>query len=552
MKEYIQELVNTIIEQNLDKDQIAKLKLKLCIKHKIKKAPTDIEVLLNVNETLLPKLKILQSKPTRSISGVSPIAVMTEPSNCPHGKCIFCPGGLDSFYGDVPQSYTGKEPATMRGIRNDYNSYLQSFNRLQQYALLGHNFDKIELIIMGGTFPATPKEYQDSFILGCFQAMNDFSDLFFDDSVFNIKKFKEFFELPSDINDKEREKRLKTKILSQRKDSDLVSEQNKNETSNIRCIALCIETKPDWAMEEHIEQMLKLGCTRVELGVQSTYEEDLKKLNRGHTVEESIKSIELMKKALLKVGFHMMPGLPKSTKEKDVQMFKEIFENPVYKPDALKIYPCMVMPGTPLFNIYEAGKFTPISTKEAAELIAEIKPFVPKYCRIMRVQRDIPTFQTSAGVDKTNLRQYVADVVKKNKIICNCIRCREPRKRKINWDNVKTNVMEFEASKGKEYFISFDDNDILLGYCRLRIDDNVAGIRELHVFGEAVAIGEQGNVQHKGLGKQLLLEAEKISVDNNCIKIKIISGIGVREYYRKLEYELEGYYMVKNLFKQGI
>ena len=545
MQEYVNELVKEILDKNLDKDQIAKLKLKLCTKYKLKKAPTDIEVLMQVDEKLLPKLKILQSKPTRSISGVSPIAVMTEPSDCPHGRCIFCPGGLDSYYGDVPQSYTGKEPATMRGIRHNYNAYLQVFNRLEQYALLGHNFDKVELIIMGGTFPATSIEYQDLFTLGCFQAMNDFSDIFFDDGIFNIQRFKEFFELPSNVDDKDREKRLQEKILANRKESELNLEQKKNENSNIRCIALCIETKPDWAMEEHIEQMLKLGCTRVELGVQSTYEDDLKKLNRGHTVEDSIKSIKLMKNALLKVGFHMMPGLPKSSHEKDVAMFKQIFQDQDYKPDALKIYPCMVMPGTPLQKMYEQGLFKPISTKEAAELIADIKLWVPKYCRIMRVQRDIPTFQTEAGVDKTNLRQYVADVVKEKNIKCNCIRCREPRNRQINWDNVKLNVMDFEASDAKEYFITFDDDDILLGYLRLRINGEEAGVRELHVFGHAVAIGDKGDVQHKGLGKKLLEKAEELSKD--CNTIKIISGIGVREYYRKLGYELDGYYMVKSL-----
>ncbi len=577
---YMGELIKEIIKNRLDKLQIAKLKLKLCSKHNIKKPPTDFEILLYADEKLLPKLNILQTKPGRTSSGVSVVAVMTKPHRCPHGRCISCPGGVDSYYGDVPQSYTGKEPATMRGIRNNYDPYLQVFNRLEQYAVLGHNFEKIELIIMGGTFPSLSTKYQDNFVKGCFQAMNDFSRIFFIKGKFNIKKFKTFFELPAHVGDESRTKRLHKKILQIKKYGRLLNndelhnkkinlkklqknskkeqnisttlsrEQSMNEKSKIRCIALAIETRPDYCKAKHIKQMLKLGCTRVELGVQSIYDDVLDKLERGHSVDDSIEATRLMKCSLLKVGYHIMPGLPKSNYEKDKSMFKELFSNQNFKPDALKIYPCMVMPGTKLFDMYNKGKFKPINTLQAANLIAEIKQYVPKYCRIMRVQRDIPTFVTSAGVDKTNLRQYVSKIMEQKSIVCNCIRCREPRKREISWKDVRLNIMEYDASEGKEFFLSFDDmeNNILLGFLRLRLlPDAVAGVRELHVYGQATSLGKKGNIQHKGLGKKLMKEAEKISKKNSCKKIKVISGIGVREYYRKLGYKKQDTYMVKKI-----
>jgi len=559
MQEYITELTKTIIKDKLDKLAIAKLKLKLCAKYKIKRAPTDIEVMLRADEKLLPKLKVLQTKPTRTISGVSVVAIMTKPHKCPHGKCISCPGGIDSVYGDVPQSYTGNEPATMRGIRNKYSAYLQVFNRLEQYAVLGHNFEKVELIIMGGTFPSLPNKYQDKFTMEAFQAMNDFSKLFFSKGNFNLKKFKKFFELPCDIQNAKRTKNIQSKVIEIKRygklnqknkklrKTTLLKEQLYNEKSQVRCVALAVETRPDYCKEKHIKQMLKLGCTRVELGVQSIYDDVLDKLERGHSVEDSIEATQLMKKALLKVGYHIMPGLMGSNYDMDEQMFQVLFSSSDFKPDALKIYPCMVMPGTKLYNIYKKGKFNPINTLQASNLIADVKKYIPTYCRIMRVQRDIPTKVTFAGVDKTNLRQYVMNIMKEKKLTCNCIRCREPRKREVNWKNVKMNILEYAASEGKEYFISYDDmeNDILLGFLRLRIDDKEAGVRELHIYGQATSLGKKGAIQHKGLGKKLMKEAEKIAKKNKCKKIKVISGIGVKEYYRKLGYKKEDTYMVK-------
>ncbi len=556
------EIIPIIKQKDLNEKQLNKLKRDLALKYKLKEIPTNIQTLLHCRKEELKQLKTkLLTKPTRTISGVAPIAIMTKPFPCPHGKCIMCPGGPKSAFGNIPQSYTGKEPATMRGLRNNFDPYLQVFNRLEQYIILGHNCEKAELIIMGGTFPALPKYYQEEFVKFAFKAMNDFSELFYRRGKLNHLKFKEFFELPCEnISDKERTKRIQKKLLKikNKKKTALKLEQNRNETAKIRCTALCIETRPDFGLLEHGNKMLKLGCTRVELGIQSVYDDTLKRICRGHSTKETIESIKTLKDLGFKVAGHYMPGLPgksgrRVSREKDIKGMEELFSNPDYRPDMLKIYPCMVAKGTELYELWKKGQFRPLEAEEAAELIAEFKKSVPEYCRIMRVQRDIPTNQISAGVEMTNLRQYMH---RKFKIKCRCIRCREPKNNLINWKKIKINVVEYEASKGKEFFISAVDTvqDILIGFCRLRfpsaalheeITEKSALVRELHVYGTATAIGNEGAVQHKGWGKKLLQKAEALTKKRGKNKIVVISGIGVREYYKKLGYKLEGAYMVK-------
>ena len=521
------------------------IKSRLAKKYNLNKTPSNIELL----NFLSVKPKEIITKPTRTISGVAPIAVMTKPHKCPHikkgiGPCIMCPGGVNSYFGSVPQSYTGKEPATMRAIRNNYDPYLQVFNRLEQYVLLNQNFEKVEIIIMGGTFPSLTKNYQDEFVTLIFKALNDFSDLFFIKNKFDFVKFKNFFELPGNIKDKNRIKNIHKKLLKLKKKSSLLKEQLRNENSKIKCVALCIETRPDYCTQKEIKQMLKLGCTRVELGVQSIYDDILKKINRGHTVKDTINATKLLKNSFLKVGYQVMPGLPKSSYQKDVQMFKELFFNDDFKPDALKIYPCMVLKGTKLYNLWKKNKYKPLTTKEAVNLIIEAKKFVPKYCRIMRTQRDIPTYAIESGVDKTNLRQYIHESMKKQGLKCNCIRCRELKDKIINIKDIKILKYDYKSSNGTEYFISAEADDVLIGFCRLRID-KTAGIRELHVYGKAASLIEDENtMQHKGLGKRLIEEAEKIAKEK-FKKVYVISGIGVKNYYKKLGYKKDGFYMSK-------
>lgn len=556
-KTFYKELIELIKNKDLSNKELTTLKRDLCIKHKLKKIPTNIQVLLNANTKDIENLrKKLLTKPVRSISGVAPIAIMTKPTLCPHGKCIMCPGGPKSIFGDVPQSYTGKEPATMRGIRNHYNAYLQVFNRLQQYAILGHSFEKVELIIMGGTFPAFDKKYQEEFITDAFRAMNDFSKMFFDDDKFNYKKFKKFFELPvEEIGDIKRTARIQKKLLDLKENSNLIDEQTKNETSKVKCVALCIETKPDWGLLVHGNQMLKLGCTRIELGIQSVYEDVIKYINRGHTIQDTINSIQILKDLGFKITGHYMPGLPLTDAKRDIIGLKELFKNPAFRPDMLKLYPTMVSKGTLLYKQYKEGKFKPITANQAAKLIVEFKKEVPKYCRIMRIQRDVPTKQWEGGVEMTNFRQYLHQ---NYNIKCNCIRCREPKNRKIDWDNVKIKIIEYDASLGKEFFISAEDikNNIIIGFCRLRfpfqylrpeITKDSALIRELHVYGTSIPLGKEGSVQHKGWGKKLMQKAQEISKKYNKNKIVVISGIGVRGYYKKIGYNLEGPYMVKSI-----
>ena len=562
-KEYFNEIIGILKRKKLSKQEISNLKTQLCRKYKID-IPTDIRILLSADVKDRKLLKNLITKSTRTISGVAVCAIMTKPIKCPHGKCIICPGGPKSFFGNMPQSYTGKEPATRRALRNDFDPYLQVMNRLEQYIMTGHVPDKVELIIMGGTFPSFKKTYQDSFIKYALKAMNDFSGMFFRNGEIDLVKFKPFFEMPGNFQDNARVKRIKKKLLisKNKTKTTLEKEQKKNESSKIRCVGLTIETRPDFAKLEHADQMLRLGATRVELGVQTAYDNVLKKIERGHTVKDSIDATRALKDTGFKINYHMMIGLPGSGRKKDVNSFKKIFSDQRFKPDMLKIYPCMVLKGTKLYELWKDKKYTPATTEEAVEIITEIKKFVPPYVRIMRVQRDIPTYLTEAGVNKTNLRQYIEKELKEKGIKCNCIRCREIgrklKKEKINLKNIKLKILEYDASNGKEFFISYEDvkNNALIGFCRLRfpsqslrkeITKNSALIRELHVFGSAVEIGSKGEIQHAGYGKKLLTKAEQIAIKNKKHKIVIISGIGVRNYYRNLGYKKQGPYMVKYL-----
>ncbi|MBI2141462.1 tRNA uridine(34) 5-carboxymethylaminomethyl modification radical SAM/GNAT enzyme Elp3 [Candidatus Woesearchaeota archaeon] len=578
-KGFYTELVSELKRGKLDKDSATKAKIRLASKYGLKKIPNDVEVFLNIPEAQAKHLKRqLRIKPVRTISGIASISIMTKPYGCPHGRCTFCPGGPKSEFGDVPQSYTGREPATMRAIRAGFDPYLQVFSRLEQYAVTGQSFDKVELIVQGGTFPWMPQDYREEFVGYAYKAMNDFSAEFFGrgnssnkgESELNLRHYKQFFEMPGTFQDEGRVKRVTEKMLRLKEEDGrsgrgsgefLLQQQKKNETAKVRCIGLTIETKPDWGKAEHGNHMLKLGCTRVELGIESVYEQQLKLTNRGHTINDTKESLQQLKDLGLKINAHYMLGLPGSSRETDLEGLKELFSNPDYMPDMLKIYPCLVIKGTPLYLQWQKGQFTPVTTAEAAKIISEFKRFVPKWCRIMRVNRDIPTYVTSAGIDRTNLRQYVLQLQQQKGIICNCIRCREIGRK--GWSgSSKVTVTEYEGSRGKEFFIAAEDpvNDAIIGFCRMRfpaqqlrpeITKTTAIIRELHVYATAVAIGnepdEKTKMQHRGFGKKLMAAAEEIAKKNGMDKMLVISGVGAREYYRKLGYDYDGAYMGKRL-----
>ncbi|MCX6819190.1 MAG: tRNA uridine(34) 5-carboxymethylaminomethyl modification radical SAM/GNAT enzyme Elp3 [Candidatus Aenigmarchaeota archaeon] len=457
--------------------------------------------------------KFLLTKPTRTLSGVANIAVMWMNKKSCIGSCIYCPQGE---YIDtkgvrlVPKSYTGSEPATMRALRLNYDPYLQVQNRLKQLKAIGHPTDKCELIIMGGTFMLMSKKYQEQFVQRCLDAFN----------------------------------KSESKTLAEA--------QKKNESAANRCIGLTIETRSDYCKKAHIKQMLKLGCTRVELGVQSTDDKILKKIKRNHGTRENIYAIRLLKEAGLKVCAHWMPGLTgleKMNLKKELRLFKALFL-PDYMPDELKIYPTLVIQGTKLYELWNNGKYKELTIDQASDLLIAMKKIVPPYTRIKRIMRDISEKEVAAGPATTNLRQLTNVKMAKLGISCNCIRCREVGIKGKLPEKVTLNKIEYNASGGKEIFLSFEDmkNKILLAFLRLRIDkDKIAKVRELHVYGPMIELGKQGGYQHKGLGKKLLSEAEELSKKHEKHKIQVTSGIGAREYYRKLGYKLESSYMTKKI-----
>lgn len=438
-------------------------------------------------------------KPTRTISGVAPIAVMLPPKPCPHGACLYCPTL------NAPQSYTPESPAVLRAIANNYDSYKQTKARLKMYKDMKHPTDKIEIIIMGGTFLAYEKNFKEQFIKGCYDALNN----------------------------------KKSKTLKESK--------KLNEKAKHRCVALCIETRPDICNDNHIKEMLNYGATRVELGVQAIDDEIYKIVNRGHKVKDVIDATYRLKKAGFKVGYHLMPGIIGSNPKKDIEMFKEIFKNQNYKPDQIKLYPCQVLVGSKLEEIYWKGDYAPYTKEQTIAILREMIKLTPRYCRIMRIMREIPPAYLIAGIKNIDLRKDIEEVIRKEKIKINEIRFREigfalRDKREVN-TQIKIKKTKYKASNGTEYFIeAINKDDILFGLLRLRLDKSkVATIRELHVYGPALKLGEkqQEKYQHTGIGKRLIEIAEKISKSKKSKKLRIISGVGVREYYKKLGYKID-------------
>jgi len=454
----------------------------------------------------------------RTISGVTPLAVMTAPMSCP-GQCLYCPA-----YSDAPKSYTPESPAVLRAKRCDYDARQQVILRLRIFSEMGHPTDKIELIIMGGTFLAHPVDYQYRFIKDCYDGLNGVESATLEEA-----------------------KRL-------------------NETANHRCTGLCIETRPDWCQQEEIDRMLEFGTTRVELGVQTLSDDIYRLVRRGHRVEDVVRATALLREHGFKVYYHWMPGLPGSTPETDLRLSRRLFDDESFRPDGLKLYPTMVVAGTELERWYREGRYQPYDADTMINLTMGIKSIVPKYVRISRVLRDIPSKFIVAGL-KDSLRDILKERMRQEAVECRCIRCREYGHRaQAGWEIGEPHMvrMDYKASGGKEVFLSFEDEkETLFGLLRLRVQSkpipalshvlngNLALIRELHVFGPEVPLSEQRNeaAQHKGLGKALLREAERIASDEfQAQEVIILSGTGAREYYRTdFGYSLQGDYMVKSL-----
>lgn len=503
------------------------------------------------NEALL---KLLRRRKIRTLSGVSVITVLTKPYPCP-GKCLYCPNEKG-----MPKSYLKNEPAAQRAFLNKFDPYKQVKMRLKALEMTGHPTDKIEMIVLGGSWTSYPEKYKSWFIKRLFEACNN-----------PLRRSEASRPAPPKRGEPA---------------PDLVSAQKINEKARHRIIGLSLETRPDLITETEAWQMREFGATRVEIGVQSIYPEILKKNNRGHGVEEIVRATKILKDFGFKVIYHLMPNLPGSTPVKDLKMFKTIFTDERFQPDMLKIYPCAVLKTAPLYKFWQRKKYKPYSQKTLNKLLVNIKKIIPAYVRINRLIRDIPGNSIIAGNKITNLRQLLQN----QKVKCRCIRCREARQKEIKEKDLILVKRKYISSGGTEYFLSFETRDkkTLYAFLRLRLPEkNIARynpapalskkdftpistqtalpalspgtaiIRELHTYGQSLPIQRRAGahtrpkaVQHSGLGHRLMREAEKTAKNKGYPKIAVISGVGVREYYRRQGYSLEKTYLVKNFDKK--
>ena len=517
----IKEIARKKIKNNAELEKIKKV-----IAQKLKIAnPSNSKLLeayhnLTANKSLRPNRileHLLVKRKIRSLSGIVVVSVLTKPYSCP-GKCIYCPTQKG-----IPKSYLDKEPAVMRAILNKFDPYLQIKSRIKALEANGHPTDKVDLRIIGGTWSYYPKKYQTWFIKRCFEAANS----------------------------------CKSKSLK--------ASQDKNEKSFHRIIGITIETRPDFIDEKEIRNLRELGVTRIELGIQSIYDDILELNKRGHYVKETTEAAKLLKNAGFKICFQMMPNLPGANFKRDKKMFEELFNNQNYRPDMLKIYPCHILKEAPVYKLIKKLKYKPYTEKELKNLIKFIKKTVPYYVRIQRIIRDIPAYKIALGLNNiSNLRQVISKEITEEGWKCKCIRCREVRDNYKSKDKLYLFRQNYNSSGSKEIFLSYEtkNRNKLYSLLRLRISNstifpalkNAAIIREVHTYGHLHPITSGGQTpassikspQHKGLGKKLMKEAERIAKKEFGIKkIAVISGIGVRGYYKKLGYRLKDTYMVK-------
>ncbi|XP_055665973.1 elongator complex protein 3 isoform X2 [Falco peregrinus] len=507
-----------------------KLKTKTSAKYGLSAQPRLVDIIAAVppqyRKVLVPKLK---AKPIRTASGIAVVAVMCKPHRCPHinftgNICVYCPGGPDSDFEYSTQSYTGYEPTSMRAIRARYDPYLQTRHRVEQLKQLGHSVDKVEFIVMGGTFMALPEDYRDYFIRNLHDA------------------------------------------LSGHTSNNVAEAVRYSERSLTKCVGITIETRPDYCLKRHLSDMLSYGCTRLEIGVQSVYEDVARDTNRGHTVKAVCESFHLAKDAGFKVVAHMMPDLPNMGLERDMDQFIEFFENPAFRPDGMKLYPTLVIRGTGLYELWKTGRYRSYPPSTLVDLVARILALVPPWTRVYRVQRDIPMPLVSSGVEHGNLRELALARMKDLGTQCRDVRTREVGIQEIHHKvrpyQIELVRRDYVANGGWETFLSYEDpdQDILVGLLRLRkcseesfrpeLKGGVSIVRELHVYGSVVPVSSRdpSKFQHQGFGMLLMEEAERIAKEEHgSWKIAVISGVGTRNYYRKIGYELEGPYMVKRL-----
>lgn len=528
----IGEIINHLVsahEHSRDIDLTA-LRARISSHYGLASSPRLVDIIAAVpkqhQSSLLPKLR---AKPVRTASGIAVVAVMCKPHRCPHinmtgNICVYCPGGPDSDFEYSTQSYTGYEPTSMRAIRARYDPFLQTRHRVEQLKQLGHDVDKVEFIVMGGTFMSLPPEYRSYFIRNLHDALSGHTSR----SVAEAVQY--------------------------------------SERSRCKCVGVTIETRPDYCLKRHLSDMLLYGCTRLEIGVQSVYEDVARDTNRGHTVRAVCESFQMSKDAGFKVVAHMMPDLPNVDLERDIQQFVEFFENPLFRADGLKIYPTLVIRGTGLYELWRTGRYRSYPPSTLVDLVARILALVPPWTRVYRVQRDIPMPLVTSGVEHGNLRELALARVKDLGSTCRDVRTREVGIQEIHHrvrpDQVELIRRDYFANGGWETFLSYEDpeRDILVGLLRLRkcsdqtfrpeMPVGTSVVRELHVYGSVVPVSDRDptKFQHQGFGTLLMEEAERISRhEHAATKLCVISGVGTRNYYRKLGYSLDGPYMSKVL-----
>ncbi len=438
-------------------------------------------------------------KPQRTLSGIAIVAVMTSPHRCKHGKCIYCP----SVKG-IPESYVDNEPTVMRAKALNFDAKKQVEKRLEQLSNIeGHCTDKVEIIVMGGTFTERSFDYQYSFIKGCFDGLNGF--------VSNC----------------------------------LEEAHMHNETAKHRCVGLTVETRPDRIDLKTLENLLGFGVTRVEIGVQIPDNKIYEITKRGHSTKDVIRATKLLRNAGLKICYHYMPNLPGSNPRKDLYYFRRLFRDRNFKPDMLKIYPTVVVKNTELYEMWKRGEYEPYDEETLIELLVKMKKCIPEWVRVMRLFRDIPSNRIVAGCKKTNLREIVLSRVR-----CRCIRCREIGRTQERGE-IWFKAIKYRANNGKEMFMQVLCGSAVIGLLRLWLPAhrNYGIVRELRVFGKVAPLGTKlkDAVQHRGYGKYLMKKAEEFCMDYGRDVILVRSAVGTRRYYMRLGYDLRGFYMRKDL-----
>lgn len=524
-------------------------------------------------------IDVIKLKPMRTVSGVTTVTVLTKPFACP-GQCIFCPNDVR-----MPKSYIATEPGAQRALMNRFSPYGQVFNRLQAIKNIGHPTQKIELLILGGTWSYYSKNYKIWFIHECFRAMNDFSKKYSEwlevsDSAEDMRIIDITKDLKEDFNDKLREvygnkpynqliqtkefkEEFKDKIITEKEITweALECQQEVNSHSSCRCVGLVLETRPDTITPKEVLDLRKLGATKIQLGIQ-TLDDRISDLNkRGEHREETSRAFQLLRAGGFKIHAHIMPNLYGATPELDLKVYKELFESNQYKPDELKIYPTSIIKNTELYNLWEEGKYKPYSTQELVDLIAACMENTPQYCRLTRIIRDIPSTEIADGNKITNLREVVeAKLLKEGRRNEN-IRAREVKFKNLKFEDLRLDIVEYSTQLTKELFLQFVTvKNQIAGFLRLSLPhsneniitdelNNCAIIREVHVYGPSLELkkGSSGQAQHLGLGTKLIERAKELTKQNGFSKLAVISSIGTREYYDKRGFKLDRYYQIAEL-----